>query len=551
MVDKNILKAADDYFDVITPNDFYSFIRSDFKDGKLIDLSYEKACRDARLSDELMLWLDNYTKVTHLDDFNIIMVKAIKEYCKYIKLNEKYYWFKSYMGHNSCPVPYLLKGLILYKVTNTGELEEYYNLLKQLPDTMNFILEKLKKLLKKGITMPLEECRITVSMLDSFFQPDDGALGFIAKSKHIPFDERDLLEKEFKDKLVYEINRFNSAVEGCISYIENEYVRELGDKVGLCNQPEGLEYYKALINVYTSYDLSPEYIHETGLKNLQVTREKMQAIIKKLGFDCTIEEFNERLSDNKDYKDPTSHKLKERFEKHLDKIRPLLDDYFYNQPETACEVCGIDPSREGSTSWGYYSIPVGSQKTGIYFFSGAELDKRSQIRAAAITYHELLPGHHFQCLLAAEDETLPKVCRFHFNTAYADGWAEYAADLANEMGLYNDYDLYGRYLWDLILCTRLVVDTGMNALGWSLEKARRFMSENTTLVESEIITESLRYVMEPGQALAYKMGSLKMHELRKNYEAQKGEYFNIKDFHQRVLEMGSIPLNVVEENVNR
>jgi len=147
---------------------------------------------------------------------------------------------------------------------------------------------------------------------------------------------------------------------------------------------------------------------------------------------------------------------------------------------------------------------------------------------------------------------MPKICNSHFNTAFADGWAEYSADLANEMGLYNDYDLYGRYLWDLVLCTRLVVDTGLNALGWTMDRAREFMRQNTTLTETEIFTESLRYAVDmPGQALAYKMGSLKMHELRRKAEMTLKDNFNIKDYHEAILQLGSVPLNILEKNINR
>jgi len=143
---------------------------------------------------------------------------------------------------------------------------------------------------------------------------------------------------------------------------------------------------------------------------------------------------------------------------------------------------------------------------------------------------------------------MPKMCRQHFNTAFADGWAEYAADLANEMGMYNLYELYGRYMWDEILCVRLVVDTAVNALGWSIEKTRDYMKENTALNESEIRTESLRYAVDnPGQALAYKTGSLHMRKLRTLAEKEPG--FDIRDFHDVLLKYGSITLTLAEKNV--
>ena len=191
------------------------------------------------------------------------------------------------------------------------------------------------------------------------------------------------------------------------------------------------------------------------------------------------------------------------------------------------------------------------EKEGVFYYSAAELERRSQIRTAAIVAHELLPGHHFQTNLIAEDESLPLICREHFNTAYADGWAEYAADLAGEMGVYDLYDLYGRYVWDLVLCCRLAVDTGLNAMGWSMEKARSFMKENTNLTETEIHMETLRYSVDmPAQALAYKYGSLKMHEFRERSQRILKDRFDVRAYHEEILRYGSAPLHILEKIVD-
>lgn len=547
-VNKLLKKEADLFFQSVSTNDFYSFTRCDFKNGILIDLSYEKALSDAVKAEGFIGRLHSMNKETPFNECDELIAEVIEDFCNYIVTNGKYYWYKFNITHNTCPIPYLIKGLSKYPISNDADLESYIGLLDQLPEAMSFIREKLNLQRDKGITIPREECEITEKMLEGFIQdPHSGELSFSSKAGSLKLKDR----AHFEHRISGAVARFNEEIRTAIDYLANDYKKSVRGKAGLCNQPGGSEYYRALIKVYTSYGLTPEEVHNIGLDSLEVTKSKMKDVIKRLGFDLGIQEFNKVLENNPDYFDKTKEELGDRLTKHLDRIRPLLKDYFYKQPHADCEVRAIEAARESSTSWGYYAVPVGTDANGVYYYSGGELDKRCQIRAAAIVYHELLPGHHFQLNLVAEDESLPKICNSHFNTAFADGWAEYSADLANEMGLYNDYDLYGRYLWDLVLCTRLVVDTGLNALGWTMDEAREFMRQNTSLTETEIFTESLRYAVDmPGQALAYKMGSLKMHQLRRKAEIQLKESFNIKDYHQAVLEAGSIPLNILEKRID-
>lgn len=531
-----IKKEADEYFNKISVNDFYSFTKSDFKNNVLIDLSHEKAIEDARESDLLIKKITDIKNTLNLTMEENVFAEAIIDFCNYIKINSKFYWFKFNLTHNTSPLPYIIKALQLYPSSNKSELENYIELLMQLPKALKDMREKLKKQKEMGIVLPMEQCEISINMLKSCFQDHDSKL----------------YRQSYTEKISKLINEYNEEINLTIDYLKSDYVIENTYKPTLCNHPDGQEYYNSLIKIYTSYDSSPEKIHQIGLESIEKTRKKMREVIKSLGYQMSIEEFNKHIESDPRFFDRTPEDLYNRMNGFLEKIRPYLKHYFKRLPICECEVKRIDPSREASTSWGYYAVPTGIEKKGIYYFSGAELDKRCQIRAGAIVYHELLPGHHFQMSLIAEDKMLPKICNQHFNTAYADGWAEYSADLANEIGMFDEYDLYGRYLWDLILSTRLVVDTGVNALGWSLMDAQDFMKKNTTLTDKEILTESLRYSVDmPGQALAYKIGSLKMHELRTKAEGGLKNKFNIKEYHDVVMKYGSIPLYIVEKNVDR
>lgn len=543
-----IKREADEFFDSINVNDFYSFTRSDFKNNILVDLSYEKAANDANAAKAFRKKLQNIVSGITVTEFDELVIEAIMDFCDYIVSFEEYYWFKFNITHNTCPIPYLLKGLSNYPISDEIDLNNFTILLEQFPGVVRFIREKLHLQREKGIILPAEECEIINKMLLGFIQDsENGNISFNKKVKGLEITNR----VSYIRKITDAINSFNDEINLTVDYIKNDYMANTVVKPGLCNLRGGRDYYNKLIKIYTSYDLTPEEIHEIGLKNLEITKNKMEVIIRGLGFDCGIPEFNKLLESNPYYIDKTREALGSRLASFLDKVMPLMKDYFYKLPEAGCEVRPIDAERESSTSWGYYAMPVGTDKNGVYYYSGGELDKRCQIRSAAIVYHELMPGHHYQMNLIIEDESLPKICRMHFNTAFADGWAEYSADLANEMGLYSSYDLYGRYLWDLVLCTRLVVDTGLNAMNWSMDEARNFMRENTSLTETEIFTESLRYSVDmPGQALAYKMGSLKMHELRNRVQSQLSYDFDIKDYHNAVLEMGSIPLNILEKKLD-
>ncbi len=338
------------------------------------------------------------------------------------------------------------------------------------------------------------------------------------------------------------------AIKDIISYIETEYIQFAPQAIGMSQYPGGYDMYTRQINTYISCDEVPDKIQKKGYEALNNTKLKIKEIIKKLGYNCTIEEFNDIIQKSDKYKFKTPEEMQDKMTEYLDKIRPLMNTYFNKMPQADCAVKRLDPILEASTSWGHYSIPV-ENPLGIYYYSAAELDKRNNIRSAAIVYHELLPGHHYQMNLVLEDETLPLIIRNHYNTACADGWAEYASGFCEDIGLYDLISEYGRLSWDAFLCCRLIVDTGLNALGWTYDMAEQFLLKNTMLTKTEIYSELLRYTTAmPAQALSYKWGSLKFLELRNLAKEKLKDDFDLKEFHDVMLEFGSIPLNILEEH---
>jgi uncharacterized protein (DUF885 family) len=323
--------------------------------------------------------------------------------------------------------------------------------------------------------------------------------------------------------------------------------------VGLAQYPGGAEAYRYFIRERTSVDLTPQQIHELGLREVERINRDMQQVRDSLEFKGTKADFQQFLKTDPRFFAKTPEEVGERLTNDFHRIEPHLARYFAIFPKAKYDVQRLNPALEGSITFGYYQQPTATDPIGHYYYNGSKLNERNLLFAQALIAHELVPGHHFQIARQEENQNLPAFRRETFDTAFVEGWGEYAAFLGNEMGLYEDpYDRYGRLMMDMLLSVRLVVDTGMNALGWSRERAADFMRENTLLSETEIGTETLRYAVDmPAQALAYKIGSLKMIELRRNAQEQLGPRFDVKQFHEWIIGSGSMPLPILEQHVEK
>ena len=294
-------------------------------------------------------------------------------------------------------------------------------------------------------------------------------------------------------------------------------------------------------------------MHAIGLERLAATERRMRAVRQRLGFDGGAAEFHQRMAADPRHFAATPAELELRLRRHLDEIEPRLDAFFARRPRAPWALVRLAADLEAGMTWGYYIEPSAAEPRGIYYYNGSHPGERSLIGAASLVYHEILPGHHFQVCLQTENEALPAYRRDAWHDAFGEGWAEYAAELAEEMGMYRDpYDLYGRLADGNVFSARLVVDTGMNRLGWSRARARAFLAEHTLLAASEIDSETLRYAVDiPAQALAYAMGSRTIRRLRERAERRLADRFDIRRFHAAVLDHGSMPLAVLEGHIER
>ena len=323
--------------------------------------------------------------------------------------------------------------------------------------------------------------------------------------------------------------------------------------VGLGQYPGGKVAYARLIRAETTLNVTPEKAHAIGLREVAALERRMTEIRARLDFKGSREEFHRFLQTDPRFFPKTPEQIRDRLTSAIERIRPALDRFFVRFPKAPYAIKRLNPALEGSMTYGYYTVPSPLDPSGYYFFNGSNLDQRSLLNAAALAYHEIMPGHHFQMAQQRERLERPAFRRNLGHSGFQEGWAEYASSgLAMEAGMYSDpYDLYGRLMYDTFFSVRLVVDTGLNFYGWPRAKAIAYMKEHTLESDTQIDSETLRYAVgSPAQALSYKLGSLKMFELRRKAERALGSRFDIQRFHDALVGSGSMPLTLLEQHID-
>jgi len=464
---------------------------------------------------------------------------------------EPFFWMDFRVTPYSSPLGRLLGARFdVMPIATPEQRVAYLDALYQLGTAMQAHETRLRSQLARGIALPAEELRLVVPFIKSLVE-DPASSGFAlspARLESVPAADRDRFRGDVEQAIASVIV---PAVERLTAFLEGPYRAKASTQVGVSQYPGGREYYAFLIRRHTSLSLTPEQIHQKGLEEIARLERELDAARAQAGFTGSLAEFRTFLKTNPRFFAKTSGEYGALMMKAIARIEPKVDAFFLRRPKAPYGVLRLDPSLEPSMTYGFYQIPTAAEPRGLYRYNGSQLDKRSTLNAAALIYHELIPGHHFQFMLRTENPGLSAFRRSANYTPYSEGWGEYASDLAGDMGMYTDpYDRAGRLSMDLFLSTRLVVDTGMNALGWPREKAMAFMRDHTLESDVQIDTESLRYSVDmPGQALAYKLGALKIHELRRKAAAGMGGAFDIRRFHDHLLDAGAMPLTVLEEHV--
>jgi len=368
---------------------------------------------------------------------------------------------------------------------------------------------------------------------------------FINLPDSIPDDEKTAIRAEAK-KVIKEVVIPSYRLLG--KYFKDEYLPQSRSTVGLYDIPDGRKLYEVLAKSFTTTNLSPKEIHQIGLDEVQRIRGEMEAVIKELKFEGSFKDFLTFLREDERFYYKTSEELFEGYLAVSKRIDPELVKLFGNLPRTPYGLRAIPEESAPDTTTAYYMSPSpDGLRAGYYYVNLYKPETRPKFEMEVLSVHEAVPGHHLQISLAMEMEEMPMFRRVSPYTAFVEGWGLYSESLGYDLGLYKDpYSKFGQLTYDMWRAVRLVVDTGMHYYEWDRQKAIDFFLDNAGKSELDIINEIDRYIVMPGQALAYKIGQMKFLNLKQKARTELGEEFNIRDFHDTVLNQGALPLNELD-----
>jgi len=434
------------------------------------------------------------------------------------------------------------------------DYENYISRLRQWPRFVHEEIALMREGVKRGFTVP----RATLTGYDKTMSAhvvDDVTKSVFWKPFEkfpaaVPEEARERLRAEGR-KAVME-----GAVAGyrdLLDFFDNEYLPHTRTTLGAYELPNGRAYYQYKIREYTTTTLTPEQIHEIGLKEVDRISAEMNDVIQQTGFKGDFAAFLQFLRTDPQFYAKTPYELLARASYIAKKIDGKLPSLFGKLPRLPYTVepvpADIAPKY---TSGRYVSAPEGSTRPGIYWVNTYALESRPLYNLEALTLHEAVPGHHLQISLSREVPNVPNFRRFTYISAFGEGWGLYCEFLGVEAGIYdNPYSNFGRLGYEMWRACRLVIDTGIHSKGWTRQQAIDYMASRTSLPLHEVETEVDRYISWPAQALSYKLGELKIKELRRRAEAKLGPRFDLRAFHDTVLGSGSVPLDVLEKNVDR
>jgi uncharacterized protein (DUF885 family) len=337
-----------------------------------------------------------------------------------------------------------------------------------------------------------------------------------------------------------------------LAFVANEYRSKARTTIGASALPNGAAYYDALVKYFTTLDVTPEYVHGVGLREVARIRAEMDEVIQSTGFRGSFADFLAFLRSDPQFYAKTPEQLLARATAIAREIDGVLPTYFGKLPREPYSIKPVpDELAPNYTGGRYAPAPRGSAKGGEYWVNTYALEKRPLYALTALTLHEAVPGHHLQGALARELTDVPPFRLDFYPHAFGEGWGLYAEKLGIEMNLYKTpYDHFGRLSYEMWRACRLVVDTGLHAQGWSRERAADYLASHTALSTQEVRTEIDRYIAWPGQALAYKMGELKILELRAKAKHLLGQRFDVRAFHDAILDNGGVPLAILERQIN-
>ena len=450
----------------------------------------------------------------------------------------------------------------MHPVRTKSEANDFIKRVELIRDVYEGTLKDLEKQANSGIYPPEFVYGHVINQLNDFinysFEEHPLYTQFMMKVKELNITDKELDDFDKRIKKAIE-DSVTPGFKLLLGFMERTK-KNANKNHGIWSQPGGDDYYKLRIRTYTTTDYTPEFIHQTGLSEVERITNRMREILTSLGYDTSksVGQLMNELNENPDflYADTPDRKeiIVNDYTEMVNEAIEVMTEYFHTMPKSDVVVKAVPEYSEQTAAGGYYQAPaLDGSRPGVFYANLYDIKQTPTYSMRTLTYHEATPGHHHQIAHSLENESLTLYRRFGYGTsAFSEGWALYAEQLALEAGLAeNPYDELGILQSEIFRAVRLVVDTGMHYKKWTREEAMKYMKSITGMSDTEVRVEIERYIVWPGQALSYKVGMLKMLELRDKAMNELGDKFNIKDFHSAVLDHGNPPLFIVEEMVNK
>ena len=465
--------------------------------------------------------------------------------------------------HMSGPHTQLPAFMINYHtVDNVEDAKNYIARLMAIEPHMNQHAERAEAQHQAGISLPkfvypkISEASRNVITGAPFTDGADSPLFADIKTK---FSQLNASEDEKNDLIVEAKAALLGAVQPAYLNLLNMFERHeasASEDDGAWKLPNSAAYYAARLKHYTTTDLTSDEIHEIGIKEVARIQDEMRSIMEQVGFDGTLKAFFDFLRTDPQFIFPDTDEGRSQYIAEatniIDSMKEQLDGLFISKPKADVIVKRVEPFREATAFGAFYDRPaVDGSRPGIYYINLKNVKDQPIYLMQALAYHEGIPGHHMQIAIGMELDGLPKFRTLGGHTSYIEGWALYSESVPKELGLYKDpYKDFGRLSMEIFRAARLVVDTGIHSKKWTREKAVQYYLDNIPNPEGDVRAEIDRYIVWPGQATAYKIGMIKIQDLRKKAENQLGETFDIREFHDVILANGSVPLKILEELID-
>jgi uncharacterized protein (DUF885 family) len=532
--------------------------------GELNDNSPEASERDLKINKEELVWLTDSVNIDALSKEALLSYKLFKQGVENNMEDYQYrlhnYPVNQMFGAQSGKPAFLIN---MHRIDSIPDAEAYISRLNGFNKYFVQLVENLKAREAIGVVPPKFVFDKVIQDSENILvgQPFDKSTmqsalleDFLKKVNKLPIDDQTklTLENQAKEALLTSVK---PAYEVLIGFMKEQKERANSDH-GAWKFPDGEAFFNNALKRTTTTDLTADQIHEIGLAEVARIQEEMDAIRKKVGFEGNLQAFFQFMKTSKQFYYTQDQKGKDAYLAEavaiIDSMKTRLDEIFITKPKADIKVKAVEPFREKSAGKAFYNRPAADgSRPGIYYANLYDMESMPTYQMEALAYHEGIPGHHMQLAIQQELEEVPMFRKFGGYTAYTEGWGLYSEFIPKEMGFYADpYSDFGRLAMELWRACRLVVDTGIHTKKWTHEEGIKYYTDNTPNAELDAVKMVERHIVMPGQATAYKIGMLKILELRKKSKEALGDKFDIREFHEVVISHGAIPLNVLEDFVD-